>query len=346
MKRINLVRSNLVRNNGFRNNSATLESVAWGTRKFEKTAGTIVFAGLLIVCSVAVGCSSDNPKVASSGNQSSINQNAMPQTVASSSVPAPVAAEIKPVPKKIVKKRPATVTYVNKSYGVAFEYPRRYAIETGDAAGELLASSVLPMNFVLPGGTALAAVELPETGFANTDFSSAFFNVSVNKAVTAEGCGKFSVPLAATSTQEKTSEQAKTETAKETGNGGPIEAKSETTSASPVAATSAPDVAAASKLMLGDMEMQRAEAVAGDGNRQSDSKYFHVYQNGACYEFALNVTTVAAQNDGGMKHVDRDKVFERLERILATVKIEAPAEVTASAPAEVSPTTAAATPAQ
>jgi hypothetical protein len=45
-----------------------------------------------------------------------------------------------------------------------------------------------------------------------------------------------------------------------------------------------------------------------------------------------------------VKHVDRDKVFNRLEQILATVKINpvAPPEVTAEAP---SPTPAA-TPAQ
>ena len=43
--------------------------------------------------------------------------------------------------------------------------------------------------------------------------------------------------------------------------------------------------------MLGDLELRATEAVSGEGTRQSDSKYFHVYQNGACYEFALNVTT-------------------------------------------------------
>jgi hypothetical protein len=69
------------------------------------------------------------------------------------------------------------------------------------------------------------------------------------------------------------------------------------------------------------MEKYAAEAVTGEGTRQSDSKYFHVFQNGVCYEFGLNVTTVAEQNDGEMKHVDRDKVFSRLEKILATVKI-------------------------
>ena len=91
------------------------------------------------------------------------------------------------------------------------------------------------------------------------------------------------------------------------------------------------------------MELRATEAVSGEGTRQSDAKYFHVYQNGACYEFALNVTTVASQ-DGLIKHVDRDKVFSRLEKILDTVKINpvtAP-DVTAETPA----TPTAGTPAQ
>jgi hypothetical protein len=71
----------------------------------------------------------------------------------------------------------------------------------------------------------------------------------------------------------------------------------------------------------------------------SDSKYFHVYQNGACHEFALNVTTDASA-EGLVKHVDRDKVFNRLEQILSTVKINPiTPEVTAEAPAPVAPQT-------
>ena len=96
--------------------------------------------------------------------------------------------------------------------------------------------------------------------------------------------------------------------------------------------------------MLGDLELRATEAVSGDGTRQSDAKYFHLYQNGACYEFALNVTTDASDN-GLVKHVDRDKVFSRLEKILDTVKINSISpEVTAETPA---PTPApAGTPAQ
>ena len=86
------------------------------------------------------------------------------------------------------------MNYTDKTYGLTFEYPRRYAIETGSAASDLLAANPMAMNFVQPGGVALAAVELPETSFANTDFSSAFFDVSVHKTLTADQCTEFAVP--------------------------------------------------------------------------------------------------------------------------------------------------------
>ena len=110
------------------------------------------------------------------------------------SMPAPVVEATTPAPKKVIHKKPATVNYADKTYGVTFEYPRRYAIETGNAATELLASNPIAMNFVQPGGVALAAVELPETNYTNTDFSSAFFNVSVHKSLTADQCTEFAVP--------------------------------------------------------------------------------------------------------------------------------------------------------
>src|SRR5579864_1773678 len=160
MTRINTLRS-----------IAETRSMTWG-----KKTSTLVFAAVLIVCSVTVGCSNDKPKPVSANNTIPVTQ---PET-AIAPMPAPaVQAAAKPAAKKVVHKKPATVNYTDKTYGVSFEYPRRYAIETGDAATELLASNPIPMNFVQPGGLALAAVELPQTGFTNTDFSSAFFNVSV-----------------------------------------------------------------------------------------------------------------------------------------------------------------------
>ncbi len=287
-------------------------SIAWGSK-----VGAFIFAALLLVCSLTVGCSSDKPKPVSYTNQNPAMQT--PSIIANSILPAPAPdaqTESKPAAKKVVRKRPATVNYSDKTYGVSFEYPRKYAIETGDAATGLVATTPLPMNFVQPGGVALAAVELPETGFAQTDFSYAFFNVSVNKALTEEQCAQFAVPQTAPSA--------------------PADSKSQP----------GPE---ATKLMLGDMALLGTEAVAGEGTTQSDVKYFHAFENGACYEFALNVTTVARPTEGGMKHVDRDKVFSRLEKILATVKINpvtpvpAASETTAAkSEAPVSPATASA----
>jgi hypothetical protein len=258
-------------------------SSAWG-----KNISAILFAALLIVCSITVGCSSDKPKTVGSNNQIPVTQSSNSNPTLSANMPAAGAQDTpKPATKKVVRKRPANVTYTDKTYGVSFEYPRKYGLETGDATNELIMANPVPMNFVQPGGIALAGVGLPDSSFPATDFSSGFFSVSVNKSLTAEQCGEFSVPQP-----------------KET-------------------AGSSVQTASASKLMIGDMELQGTEAVSGEGSRQSDSKYFHVFENGACYEFALNVTTLAGDNNGGMKHVDRDKVFARLEKILSTVKIDA-----------------------
>lgn len=299
--------------------------LTWG-----KNASALIFAAVLIACSVTVGCSSDKPKPVSTNNQIPVTQPQMQP------MPAPVVqAESKPVAKKsVVHRKPATVNYTDKTYGVTFEYPRRYAIETGAAAAELLMSNPVPMNFVQPGGVALAAVELPETGFLNTDFSSAFFNVSVHKTLSADQCTEFAVP------------QPKSEAKAESATPSTEVAKQDSAPKSdpqPIASTeqAKPSTPADSnsKLMLGDMELRATEAVSGEGTRQSDSKYFHVYQNGSCYEFALNVTTDASA-EGLVKHVDRDKVFNRLEQILSTVKINSiTPEVTAEAPATAAPQT-------
>ncbi len=354
MTRINMTRINAVRT------IAETQSVAWGKQQttWGKHASALIFAAVLIVCSVTVGCSSskDNaqPKPVTANNQIPAPQ------IPTQPMPVPPAQPSTKPATKVAHKKPATVNYTDKTYGVTFEYPRRYAIETGDAATELLISNPIAMNFVQPGGVALAAVELPETGFANTDFSSAFFNVSVHKSLTPDQCTEFAVPqpkvMTPSATPAPSTEPASApvtpvaESASSTpAPSSPVQpASTQTastqahTSAEPLTATTAkwstdapasPEQLSAaklsngnSKLMLGDLELRATEAVSGEGTRQSDSKYFHVFQNGSCYEFALNVTTDASQDglvkDGLVKHVDRDKLFTRLEQILATVKID------------------------
>src|SRR3984885_8923785 len=157
MTRINLFRATPVCNISLRSTPAKLDSIAWGKLNFGTTTSPLVFAAILIVCSLAVGCSSEKPKTESSINQPPVTQS---PTIPISTPPAPAAA--KPVHKRVVRKSPVTLTYTDKPSGLTFQYSRKYALKTGDAAGELISSDPVPMDFVQPGGDALAAVVIPD----------------------------------------------------------------------------------------------------------------------------------------------------------------------------------------
>ena len=293
-------------------------SVIWGNKISvgnKIKIGAVSFAALLVACSITVGCSSDKPKLASAGSQIPLTP---PQTMASNlPVPDGTREVAKAAVKKVQKKRPTTKMYADKTYGVSFEYPKKYEIEIGDKAKDLLASGAVPVR---QDGEVLAAVELPGTVFPDTDFAGAFFGVSVDKGLAAEHCGGSSEPKA-TVTEPTPAADTPVETKQEVSTTGTHEAQ--------------PVIEDQSKRILGDSELHATEMVTGEGARQSDAKYFRTFQNGACYEFTLNVTTVG-NDDATMKHVDRDRVFDRLEKILATVKI-AP---TVAEPAPVVQTTA------
>jgi hypothetical protein len=284
-------------------------SSARGTSNFERAVSTVVFAGILIVCSVAVGCSSEKPKTQTSINLPATNQSANTQPtppVAVTPVSASASTEAvvaKPVHKRVVRKVPATVTYADESTGISFQYPRKYQLKTGEDADKLVSSDAVPMNFVQPGGVALAAVKVPESAYPKSDLAAAFFDISVNKALTAEQCSEFPVV------------QTKVAMASE-------------------AAVQAPPQA--SKMMIGEMELRSGETLSNDGTREEAAKYYHAFQGGKCYEFALKVATGVETDEGG-KQVDREEIFKRLEKILATVKINPAStpEVTASGPAAV-----------
>ncbi len=292
MTRINLFRS-------------TPASVAWGKINIAKNvldiSSPFVFAVTLIACSLAVGCSSEKPQPPTSISQPPTQQ-ATPQ-IATTTAPAPLAnasqAAPKPAHRRVVRKAPPTAAYVDKVTGLSFQYPRGYALKTGDAATELLSADAFPMDFTQPGGVSIAAIALPESLYPNSDLTNAYFEVSVNKLLTSEQCNEFSVPQPDPSKPSDSTVQASAQLV-------------------------TPPI---SKLLIGDMELRSTETSTGvdSGAREQWSKYFHVFQNGACYEFALKVSRTKANSeqtsDSGLKAVNRDEVFHRLEKILATVKI-------------------------
>jgi hypothetical protein len=239
----------------------------------------------------------------------------------SSSMPAatsdaPSTSTAPLVAKKLLKKqRPANATYVNATYGVSFSYPRKYSLQ----AGSKKSSMPVPASFLKPGAIEVASVDMPDDLYPDTDFSSALLNVSVNPGLTADECAQF-VPNA-----------------------------NDADAAKPASAKLGVNEFAEVEQMKG--EQTTGQQTTEAANRQSDLKYFHLFKNGACYEFALDVET-SRKVDVDLAQADHGKIFQQLEKILATARIkdvalpgvEAP-QTTASTASQETPSSSSSAPA-
>jgi hypothetical protein len=204
-----------------------------------------------------------------------------PATVAAA--PVATATAVAAPAKKTPKKRPANVTYSDPNSGVSFLYPRKFALTTGDKARPQFAPlGDAVMNFVQPGGVTVATVELPSGSYPGTDFASAFFNVNVHRSVTEQECGHFAFVDS------------------HNVNGAPQDVD---------------------KVKVGSAEMETTSDFTASPLTQTETQYYHRYENGACYEYVLSVGTAGYGTKDGVKPVNRDEVFAKLEKILTTVKI-------------------------
>jgi hypothetical protein len=199
----------------------------------------------------------------------------------------PAATSAAPVvARKLVKKqRPANATYVNVTYGVSFSYPRKYSLQ----AGSKKSSMPVPASFLKPGAIEVASVDMPDDLYPDTDFSSALLNLSVNPGLTADECAQF------------------------------VPSSNDADAAKPASAKLGVNEFAEVEQMHGGQIS--GEQVNGATNSQSDLKFFHVFKNGACYEFALDVET-SRKADVDLAQADHGKIFQQLEKILATARIK------------------------
>jgi len=246
-------------------------------QKLAMTAGFVIL-GILLALSA---CSKQSAKPALGGGSGPA-----PTTTATATMPTAPATVLTPpaAPTKVHKKRPTTVTYKDANSGVSFVYPRKYELTTGDKARpEFADMGAAPMNFVQPGGVTVATVALPATLYAGTDFTSAFFNVNVNRNLSEAECSQF----AFVDTRD--------------GDGKPADAE---------------------KVKVGSKEMNMTSNFSGSAVKQAEAQYYHSYENGACYEFVLGLGTAGYGATNGIEPVDRGEVFKKLVKILASVKIQ------------------------
>ena len=245
------------------------------------TAAATAVLALMVVLDFN-GCSSKSSKTsqANTGSQNVSGPTTGSPAVATSQPANQLEQKVEAViEKKKTIKRAATATYKNSTYGISFRYPKTYTMLTPEKDSKESAwPDPVAMNFADPGGETLTTLVLPGTR------ASSYFKTSVNKGVTAEQCSKFA-------TTPETTEVATNP---------PVDADDDS-------------IAPVKSNVLG-VEFAKAESVT----EQSEARYYHHFENGACYEFALGVEDAP----GTTKPVDHLQVFDKLERIMTTVKIK------------------------
>jgi hypothetical protein len=202
--------------------------------------------------------------------------------------PAPVAAAVQPVvapkpAKKRVQHKAPMSSFTDPANGVSFKYPKNYILKTGDEPQRNVAGlGPMRTNFVQTGGVTVAAIELPRSSYPGTDFTSAYFGVSVNSTMSKEQCEVFAFPKSEHPENEPNS---------------------------------------VSKVKIAGTEYVMVEDQGGSDKEEARLKYFHHFENGNCYEFSMGLGTTDA-TVAGLKPVNRSLVFGRMEQMLASVKLQ------------------------
>ncbi|HZU32086.1 MAG TPA: hypothetical protein VFB79_13295 [Candidatus Angelobacter sp.] len=271
--------------------STTVDSSSSKSTRLIGTAATAAATAVLALTFMLdlTGCSKEKNKNASV-NSSSQNSTAQ---AAPSPTPVPTVTPLESkvdavIEKKKLVKRASTVAYKNNAYGVSFRYPRTYTMLSPEKdVPDPAWPNPMASNFIQPGGETLTTLVLPGTR------ATSFFKASVNKGVNADECGKFA------STPEQT----------EADTNPPVDANDDS-------------IMPEKSNVLG-VDYSKAENVTD----LAEVRYYHHFENGACYEFALGVED--APNT--VKPVDHLQVFDKLERIMTTVKIKTePAQAVAA----------------
>ncbi|MFY9843782.1 MAG: hypothetical protein WA718_20210 [Terriglobales bacterium] len=263
----------------------TIDGTMLSSWSRQQKLAMVVSFGLLALLLALSACSKQSQNPGPVG----VFSPAAPSATSMPAPPAAIATSVAPVSTKKThapKKRPANVTYSDADAGVSFLYPRRAMLTSGAKADpDLVAVGDVHMNFVQPGGFAVATVALPADSYPGTDFESAFFNVNVNRNLSEQECAHFAFVDSRNADGEAVD---------------------------------------AEKVTIGTADMETTSNFSASALKQDEAQYYHSYQNVACYEYVLGMGTEGFGTKAGVEHVDRDQVFAKLEKILATVKVNPP----------------------
>ena len=245
-------------------------------------ASLLAITVLLILAGTIIGLSGCAKSKTSNDKVASSSSQSNQSPVAATLPVTPVEKPAVTVKKKSPVRRARTVAYSSSAYGVSFRFPGEFNLTTPGEDGETSAlAESVPSNFVQPGAVTLATIELPGGS------STSFFSVSANKLLTSQECQQFAIP-----------------------------SSSDVAANSPVDSN---DSSIPSKTSIHDVEFAKVE----NATEQEDIKYYHHFEpnhdgsGGTCYEFAMGVE----QSRVTSKALDYQDLFDKLDRIMTTVKI-------------------------
>jgi hypothetical protein len=247
-------------------------------------AGVTATVALSAALSVAFAIVLDGCSNSKNNKTQAGSSSVNPSGQAAIATPSPIGY-VKPV--KVTHKRntiahSATISYSDSLSGVSFRYPREYKLTTPDKSQPGWGmTEKAPMNFSLPGGRPVASIEL------SSGPATSFFEINVNKSLGEDRCSEFADPDLSEAKPHSTSPMSNDD--------GPIPGK----------------------ISLGEVQFTEVET----GTPQLDTRYYHRYDHGACYEFVMGVS----KKPGNTIALDDLEVFDKMEQILTTVEIKSDA---------------------
>lgn len=274
--------------------------------KKQKTAalvGSLIATALLGVFLFESGCSKESGKTSAIASPNQIVAGQPPTPITTVSTTITPVASQPPAKKKSRQRKLPTSTYTNPTYGVSFRYPKYDNLKQGDDAS-------LELDGLGP--VEMNFVEPGGTTISAVELPRRLYSgTDFNSAF-------FNVSVNPKMTSEECEQFAFPENGKLETDG-------------------------VWKTKIGPTEFHAVEAFAEAESNRADVKFYHVFQNGSCYEFTLGLETAeGADSDEpkpAAKPVDSNEVFRQLNWMLSTVKIQ-----TVAAPDKITPEVAADTP--
>lgn len=203
--------------------------------------------------------------------------------------PSPVQTAPAKQPGRVVKpaaRESALSTYSNPEYGVAFQYPRNFALaeEGGSEQGTAEDSSGVRSQEELareePGAVLVATLVVPDDAYPNTTFAGGSVQFAVNQYLTAGSCRQSLLSRLGDSSGRSGAET------------------------------------------IQGVPFAWIDNDEGDASTEFFERDYAGFTNGTCYELFLRVGVGTGDDSDGTRPPDEKKILGHMEKVVASLQFE------------------------